>query len=86
MTNVSYFQRFSQRENHATNNTLLVMRFFYQQSPQKLETVLADLVGEELEVGLVFEQQIKSSASTPDALISQRPVPSIYSSGRPELD
>ena len=82
MTNVSYFQRFSQKENHATNNTLLVMRFFYQQSPQKLETVLADLVGEELEIGLVFEQQIKFSASTPDALISQRPLELFFETKR----
>ena len=50
------------------------MRFFYQHSPQKLESALSELVDEDLEVGLVFEQQIKSTASVPDALISQRPL------------
>jgi len=72
MSRVSYFQRFSQRENHATNNTLLVIRHFYQHSPQKVEAVLSALAEDELSVGLSFEQQIKSQASVPDALISQR--------------
>ena len=82
MTRVSYFQRFSQKENHATNNTLLVMRFFYQHSPQKLEFVLSELVGEELRIGLSFEQQIKSEMSVPDALISQRPLELFFETKR----
>ena len=87
MTKVSYFQRFTQKENHATNNTLLVMRFFYQQSPRKLEVALSELVGEELEIGLVFEQQIRSAASTPDALISQQPLELFFETKRGgELD
>ena len=87
MTKVSYFQRYSQRENHATNNTLLVMRFFYQQSPRKLEAALSELVGEELEIGLAFEQQVKFAASTPDALISQRPLELFFETKRGgELD
>ena len=87
MTKVSYFQRFSQRENHATNNTLLVMRLFYQQSPRKLAAALSELVGEELEIGLVFEQQVRSAASTPDALISQQPLELFFETKRcGELD
>lgn len=74
MSKVSYFQRFSQKENHATNNTLLVMRHFYQASPQKIEAVLSDLADDDFSVGLVFEQQIKLSNSVPDALISQPPM------------
>lgn len=74
MSKVSYFQRFSQRENHVTNNTLLVMRHFYQASPQKISAVLSELVGHDLAVGLTFEQQIKSSDSVPDALILQTPL------------
>ncbi len=74
MANISYFQRYSQRENHATNNTLLVMRHFYQVSPQKISEVLSELCEKELSVGLLFEQQLRSATSTPDALISQAPL------------
>ena len=58
------------------------MRFFYQNSPQKMEAALSDLVSGELEVGLVFEQQVKSSASVPDALISQRPLEIFFETKR----
>lgn len=73
MSKVSYFQRFSQRENHATNNTLLVLRYLYQSSPTKLERVLSGLLGEELQIGLSFEQQVRKSVSVPDAVIEQKP-------------
>lgn len=71
---VSYFQRFSQPENHATNNTLLALRYFYQSSPFKIEKLLSELLETELSIGLAFEQQIKGEASVPDALISQQPI------------
>lgn len=71
MSRVSYFQRFSQRENHATNNTLLIFRHLYQASPLKLQRVLTSLVDTELSIGLAFEQQIQGNQSVPDALISQ---------------
>jgi hypothetical protein len=71
VTQVSYFQRFSQRENHATNNTLLILRRFYDESPFKLERVLSALIEAELGIGLQFEQQVSGSSSVPDALISQ---------------
>lgn len=71
VTQISYFQRFSQRENHATNNTLLILRRFYDESPFKLERVLSALVEDELSIGLQFEQQVSGSSSVPDALISQ---------------
>lgn len=74
MSRVSYFQRFSQRENHATNNTLLIFRHFYQASPYKLQRVLSALVDTELSVGLAFEQQIRGEQSVPDALIVQEPL------------
>lgn len=73
MSKVSYFQRFSQRENHATNNTLLVLRYLYQSSPTKLERVLSGFLGDELQIGLSFEQQVRKSASVPDAVIEQKP-------------
>ncbi len=71
MSRVSYFQRFSQPENHATNNTLLVLRHFYRSSPFKIQKVLTSLLDCEIPIGLAFEQQIRGEASVPDALISQ---------------
>ena len=74
MSRVSYFQRFSQPENHATNNTLLVLRYFYQSSPFKLQRLLTSLLEVDMSIGLSFEQQIQGEASVPDALISQEPL------------
>ncbi len=84
MANISYFQRYSQRENHITNNTLLVMRHFYQVSPQKISGVLTELCGEELSVGLQFKQQVKLETSVPDALISQAPLANYFETKRGE--
>jgi hypothetical protein len=72
MSRVSYFQRFSQRENHATNNTMLVLRHFYATSPAKLQRVLTGLLEDELNIGLGFQQQVRGPASIPDALITQQ--------------
>ena len=74
MSRISYFQRFSQPENHATNNTLLVLRYFYQSSPFKIQRVLTSLVETDLSVGLTFDQQWKGNASVPDAVIVQEPM------------
>ncbi|MBZ5636921.1 MAG: hypothetical protein LAO55_27675 [Acidobacteriia bacterium] len=71
MSRVSHFQRFSQPENHATNNTLLLLRYFYQSSPFKIQSVLTSLLETDLSIGLAFEQQIRGDASIPDALITQ---------------
>lgn len=73
MSRVSYFQRFSQQENHATNNTLLMLRYLYQSSPSKLERLLTALLETDLTVGVTFDQQVKGRASVPDALIMQEP-------------
>lgn len=78
MAGVSYFQRYSQPENHVTNNTLLVLRHLYQHSPLKLEAVLNDLLGGgPLTLGPEFHQQIKGVVSVPDAAITQSPL-SLY--------
>lgn len=73
MSRVSYFQRFSQPENHVTNNTLLILRHFYQASPDKIERVLTALLDTDVAIGLGFNQQIKMGGGTsvPDALIYQ---------------
>jgi hypothetical protein len=72
MSRVSYFQRFSQKENHATNNTLLVLRHVYNSSPLKIERALTSLLDAQLSIGLAFEQQVRGPESVPDALISQQ--------------
>ena len=59
MSRVSHFQRFSQPENHATNNTLLVLRHFYQSSPFKIQRVLTSLLETDLSIGLAFEQRFR---------------------------
>lgn len=74
MSRVSHFQSYSQPENHATNNTLLVLRYFYQLSPFKLQRVLSSLLEMDLSVGLAFEQQVRGCASVPDALITREPL------------
>jgi hypothetical protein len=74
MSQISYFQRFSQPENHATNNTLLVFRYFYQSSPFKIQRALTELVENDLSIGLLFQQQVRGDLSVPDALITQQPL------------
>lgn len=61
-------------KNHATNNTLLVLRYFYQSSPFKLERVLNSLLEVELSIGLRFDQQVREASSVPDAVIRQEPL------------
>ena len=74
MSRISHFQKYSQPENHATNNTLLVLRHFYQTSPFKIQRVLTSLLEMELSVGLAFEQQVRGETSIPDAVIMQEPL------------
>ena len=73
MSEITYFQRYSQRENVVTNNTLLLLHRLYAHSPRHFETLLADLVEEEAEiVGPRFEQQVgHGGGSIPDGQIFQ---------------
>ncbi|MCF2489696.1 hypothetical protein [Dyadobacter sp. CY347] len=76
MSDISYFQKFSQPENYVTNNTLLVFRYVYRNSPAKFEALLHSLVSDEnskIPIGLSFKQQTRESHSVPDAYISQMP-------------
>lgn len=75
MAGVTYFQRYAQRENHVTNNTLLVLRHLYEAGPAKLQQVLRELLGDDqLSLGPTFTQQVRGAHSIPDALIEQQPV------------
>ena len=74
MSEISYFQKYTQQENHITNNTLLMFRHLYRHNPLGFERFLNNMIGDEnLEVGLVFRQQVKTKKSTPDGVISQNP-------------
>ena len=74
MTSLNYFQRYSQHEDHITNNVLLMLRHLYRESPRKLEAVLNELIGLEdsiLTIGVDIEQQVSTKHSRPDGRISQ---------------
>lgn len=73
MSEVHYFQRYSQKENVVTNNTLLLFSRLYAISPIRLETLLRNLFDDiELNIGITFQQQISGKGkSVPDAQISQ---------------
>jgi hypothetical protein len=79
MSAISMFQKYSQKENHATNNTLLILSLLAKHSPIRLEQVLKSVLSIDpdddttLKVGLSFAQQIKESESVPDAYIQQQP-------------
>jgi hypothetical protein len=75
MSRVSYFARFAAREDQLTNNTMLLLRHLHMAGGGKLETVLGGVLdGQQIEIGLSFEQQAKLSRSRPDATITQAPL------------
>lgn len=72
MSSIHYFQRYSQPENVATNNTLLLLSRLYHESPIKFKGFLNDLLDDkDLEAGIQFDQQQKGKGSVPDGSISQ---------------
>lgn len=78
MSSVHYFQRFSQRENVDTNNTLLLLSRLQISDPRLLRNVLAELFADiELgrpgfQVGVQFSQQTSApSGSVPDGMLFQ---------------
>lgn len=72
MSSIHYFQRYSQPENVATNNTLLLLSRLYQHSPNNFKGFLNDLLDDtDLEAGILFNQQNRGKGSIPDGNISQ---------------
>lgn len=71
MGNVHYFQRYSQPENVATNNTLLLFSRFYQEKPAYLERLLHKLLDMDIQVGVSIKQQERGTESVPDGFIRQ---------------
>jgi len=72
MASIHYFQRYSQKENVVTNNTLLLLARIYEISPNKFQSFLTSILEEEIEVGVSFLQQIKGQGAIPDGFISQK--------------
>ncbi|WP_022835001.1 hypothetical protein [Salisaeta longa] len=72
MSNIHYFQRYSQRENVITNNTLRLFAQIYSDSPSRLERLLEALVdGATIDVGVQMEQQSAETDSIPDGALTQ---------------
>lgn len=76
MSRVHYFQRFSQKENVDTNNTLLLLSRIQASDPRLFRKVLAELFGDELsgklEIGVQFAQQVSAPSGTvPDGMLFQ---------------
>ncbi len=72
MSSIHYFQRYSQPENVATNNTLLLLSRLYQHSPNKFKGFLNELLDDpDLTAGVLFNQQERGQGSIPDGNIPQ---------------
>lgn len=71
MSKVTHFQRYSQKENVVTNNTLLLFSRVHEYSSRKFERLLFEVLGTEFDIGPNFVQQVASGVSTPDGVASQ---------------
>lgn len=74
MKNVYYFQRYSQKENWVTNNTLLLLSRLYQLNRLKFEKVLNAILADNnlsLQIGVKFLQQQRAKNSVPDGVMEQ---------------
>jgi hypothetical protein len=79
MSKVFYFARYSQRENFATNNTLLLMYRLYEQSRRQYQVFLANLLDEKAdaeiqEIGFQMHQQELTPTSVLDGYLRQAEV------------
>jgi len=72
MSDIHYFQRYSQKENVVTNNTLRLFAQIYQDSPGRLKRRLEGLVdGVEIDIGVDMQQQTSALSSVPDGALQQ---------------
>jgi hypothetical protein len=79
VSSIHYFPRYSQKENFATNNTLLLLHRLYDYDRYRFERFLLDvlqLIGSEepqnLELGLQIIQQTGTANSVLDGSLYQR--------------
>src|SRR5690625_4325544 len=74
MSNIHYFQRYSQKENIVTNNTMLLFSRLYHYDTTRfnrfLQTLLQDS-GENFDAAIQLRQQKRVKHSIPDAVIEQ---------------
>ena len=72
MSDIHYFQRYSQKENVITNNTLRLFAQIYRDSPSRLEQLLEGLVdGVDIGIGVDMQQQTSAPNSVPDGALQQ---------------
>lgn len=74
MSTIHYFQRYESKENWVTNSTLLLLSRLYHYNRQKFETVLNNLLEDNLitlNIGVSFNQQLKGIHNVIDGIISQ---------------
>ena len=72
MPKIHYFQRYSSKENTATNNTLQLLGRIYSYSPLKASQFLTDPTGESIEIGIEINQQVRGGRAVPDGQVIQR--------------
>ena len=72
MSKIHYFQRYSSIENTVTNNTLQLLARIYDYSPMVASSLLSDIAGESVEIGIEIHQQKPGVKSVPDGTIIQR--------------
>ena len=73
MTKVHYFQRYSQKENVVTNNTLLLLSRLYAHNPEYFQAVLRETLDDsQINIGPSFVQQGRGKGSIPDGVVSQQ--------------
>ena len=72
---ISYFSDYHGGENRITNYCGLMMKMLYEESPDKFENFIGDLLsmsGSTIDVGPRFMQQVRKRNSIPDLCISQQ--------------
>ena len=71
MNNIHYFQRFTQKENLATNNTMLLLKRLQEYSTYIYENVLKAIIGDNFNINTEWKTQVKKEKSVPDGQIRQ---------------
>ena len=79
MTGISYFPRYTQKENFITNNTLLLMHRLYDDNRRRFQRFLGLLLEENAdapisEIGLGISQQVGTRHSVLDGFLHQAAV------------
>ena len=72
MSKIHYFQRYSSVENTVTNNTLQLLARIYDYSAAAASSLLTDITGEPVDIGIEIAQQERVGNAVPDGAIIQR--------------